>query len=152
MPYHQRVVLAGQALAHGGRLVWALLRLRIGRYAVEGPSMRPTLLDGDRVLVLHGFYRLVAPRRGDLVLARPAALRGRLVIKRIAAVSGLSTERQYVVLGDNPTSSTDSRHFGALQREELAGRVWLRYWPDARRGRITHPTRSEAVAPHRRRA
>lgn len=36
---------------------------------------------------------------------------------------------QYYVLGDNRSNSNDSRSFGAVQRDEIVGKIWLRYWP-----------------------
>jgi len=38
-------------------------------------------------------------------------------------------ENQYYVLGDNRTSSLDSRYFGPLDGGAIVGRVWLRGWP-----------------------
>ena len=35
----------------------------------------------------------------------------------------------YFVMGDNRGNSNDSRSFGPVSREEIVGRVWLRYWP-----------------------
>jgi signal peptidase I len=35
----------------------------------------------------------------------------------------------YFVLGDNRENSNDSRSFGPVKRENIVGRVWLRYWP-----------------------
>lgn len=35
----------------------------------------------------------------------------------------------YFVLGDNRSNSNDSRAFGPVRREDILGRVWLRYWP-----------------------
>lgn len=35
----------------------------------------------------------------------------------------------YFVLGDNRSNSNDSRSFGPVHREDILGRVWLRYWP-----------------------
>ncbi|EKE07255.1 MAG: hypothetical protein ACD_18C00141G0012 [uncultured bacterium] len=36
---------------------------------------------------------------------------------------------QYFVLGDNRGASFDSRRFGAISREDIVGKVWLRGWP-----------------------
>jgi len=38
-------------------------------------------------------------------------------------------EDQYYVLGDNRDNSFDSRRFGAVDKEAMVGRVWLRGWP-----------------------
>lgn len=35
----------------------------------------------------------------------------------------------YFVMGDNRGNSNDSRVFGPITRDEIVGRVWLRYWP-----------------------
>lgn len=35
----------------------------------------------------------------------------------------------YFVMGDNRGNSNDSRSFGPVTRDEIVGRVWLRYWP-----------------------
>jgi signal peptidase I len=36
---------------------------------------------------------------------------------------------EYYVLGDNRSSSLDSRSFGPVNRDYVIGRVWLRGWP-----------------------
>lgn len=42
-------------------------------------------------------------------------------------------ERNFFVLGDNRTKSTDSREFGLLPVTLIVGRVKFRYWPVCRR-------------------
>lgn len=36
---------------------------------------------------------------------------------------------EYFVLGDNRPHSRDSRQFGPVDRQDIVGRAWLRYWP-----------------------
>jgi signal peptidase I len=36
---------------------------------------------------------------------------------------------EYFVMGDNRPASLDSRYFGAIKRDAIVGRVWLRGWP-----------------------
>ncbi|MDP1710791.1 MAG: signal peptidase I [candidate division WWE3 bacterium] len=35
----------------------------------------------------------------------------------------------YIVMGDNRERSSDAREWGVIERENIIGRVWLRYWP-----------------------
>ena len=43
---------------------------------------------------------------------------------------------EYVVLGDTRTDSFDSRRFGPVGIDQLEGRVFFRYWPLFRWGRV----------------
>ncbi|MGB1287735.1 MAG: signal peptidase I, partial [Aggregatilineales bacterium] len=43
---------------------------------------------------------------------------------------------EYFMMGDNRQQSSDSRAFGAIERQHMVGRVILRYWSPADAGRI----------------
>lgn len=99
--------------------------------AVEGHSMRPALEEGDRLLVV----RRRRYRPGDVVAARDPRDPGRVVVKRVAEVDG-SGDR-FVLLGDDPDASTDSRTFGSVHRNQVLGLAVYRYAPPGRAGRLT---------------
>jgi signal peptidase I len=126
------------------------LRRRMLVVTVIGPSMTPTLSPGDRVVVRREPAARI--RRGDIVVLRlagpcrpssPTADRhSPLLVKRIAAIageptpaalptwartSGVVAPATFVVLGDNPALSRDSRHFGAIAAASVLGVVVRRY-------------------------
>ena len=43
---------------------------------------------------------------------------------------------QYFVIGDNRGMSYDSRDFGCIKREQVEGRVWIRFWPLSKLGGV----------------
>ncbi len=97
--------------------------MRWRRVAVRGPSMSPSLRDGDVVLVRFG-----APvRPGDVVLVTWAARPGQVSVKRAVRPDGTG----WWVLGDNPDGSTDSRTLGPAAVPAV---VRYRMWP--RPGRL----------------
>lgn len=128
-----------------------LLRRRFAVVTVVGPSMRPALTTGDRVLVHRA--RLPRLRRGQVVVVehpsqagkrqahRPRRVSGEAwMIKRVAALPGdpaLSDHLpadvvkgsarvpagKLVVLGDNAAISHDSRQLGYFASDQLLGIV-----------------------------
>ncbi|UCF69540.1 MAG: S26 family signal peptidase [Acidobacteriota bacterium] len=100
--------------------------------------MAPALHHGDVVLVLvvPGIERWVEP--GDVVLARVPGESGEgLVIKRVVAETGSPHAPRFELRGDDPQRSRDSRHYGPIGTDRLAGRVlWRLYpWPPGPPGR-----------------
>ncbi len=43
---------------------------------------------------------------------------------------------QYFVIGDNRGMSYDSRDLGCIKREQIEGRVWIRFWPLGKLGGV----------------
>ncbi len=58
-------------------------------FAIPSPSMEPTLVEGDRVLVNRLTYHFRSPERGDVIVFHPPVSEGSdPFIKRVVAVGG----------------------------------------------------------------
>lgn len=89
------------------------------KYICEGASMNPTLKDGEAVLV----DRKAEIEVGDIVVAKHPIEQRSEIVKRVASIN----ERgHYFLVGDNPVDSNDSRHFGAVTRDYIKGKVVAR--------------------------
>lgn len=132
-------------------------------YSVPSPSMSPTLLPGDYIVVTR--YLSDRPGRGDVVVFRHPAGRD-LTVKRVVAipgdlvdfregqlrVSGRVLKESYAsggdpmdilpqlvpaghvfVLGDNRSDSFDSRHWGPLPDSLVVGRARMVLWSSGSR-------------------
>ncbi|WP_232490913.1 S24 family peptidase [Mycobacterium dioxanotrophicus] len=93
--------------------VWS----RVFTVGVSGPSMAPTLQDGDALVV----YRVRRVRPGHVVIARFDSRPDLLVVKRaIRPYRG-----GWWIEGDNPMMADDSRKYGEAT---VTARVLFRYW------------------------
>ena len=89
------------------------------KYVCEGKSMNPTLKDGEVVLV----DRTAKIEPGDIVVAKHPIEQTSEVVKRVERIN----EREhYFLIGDNLEDSNDSRHFGAVAKEYIKGKVVAR--------------------------
>ena len=79
---------------------------------VEGLSMIPSLAPGERVLVRYGADFTI----GDIVLVDRGE---RIDIKRVTRIE----DSHIFVEGDNTAVSTDSRHYGAINRDTIIAKV-----------------------------
>lgn len=104
-------------------VIFRLLGLFFRRCEVEGASMAPHFLPGDRLL----FRRVLRPaslREGSVVcLEDPRPDEARLIVKRIVAIE----EGRADLRGDNPAASTDSRDFGMVPCSSIAWVLLRRY-------------------------
>lgn len=89
------------------------------KYIVEGNSMSPLLKDGDKVLV----DRNAKIEVGDIVVAKHPVEQISEIMKRVEQIN---EHGDYFLVGDNLDESTDSRHYGAVTREYIKGKVIAR--------------------------
>jgi len=156
MKPYLRELLITLALA---AVIFIALRLVIQSSEVFDISMQPTLIAGQRLIVIKTFF---SPQRGDIIVVYPPMENTRQYVKRLIGLPGDTVEihggkvyvdnvalvepyikaepaytmstvtlgpDQYFVLGDNRNNSTDS-HFGwTVTRAEIVGKAWLRFWP-----------------------
>jgi signal peptidase I len=106
---------------------------------VEGASMLPTYHQGQLIILFRAAYgwrflpgqpyvlRWASPKPGDIVVAaNPSS--GVAVIKRVEwnhDDNGGPTRDFIYLLGDNPGESLDSRAYGPIPVEKVAGRVLI---------------------------
>lgn len=89
---------------------------------VSGDSMEPTLSSSDLVVVSRFSY----PENGDIIAFKS---NGDSLVKRVVAGDGEVYDGEYIksgeyyVLGDNESSSVDSRYFGTITKEQILGVV-----------------------------
>ena len=60
----------------------------IAPFKIPSGSMRPTLMEGDRILVTKILYRVRSPQRGDIVVFRSPENPKRPFIKRLIGLGG----------------------------------------------------------------
>jgi signal peptidase I len=122
-----------------GSGMWLARSVR--RVSIEGGSMAPALLPGDRLLVIKPPQLLRSRfigkepwmKPGEVVAVRDPRHPARILVKRVASVDRKG--RTLEVLGDASQASSDSRTFGPVPLSSVLGRAVYRYAPDGRTGR-----------------
>jgi signal peptidase I len=145
-------------------LIFLLIHAVIQNCEVFDISMQPTLVAGQRLIVLKVFY---TPERGDIVIVRPPIRPDKEFVKRLIGLPGDTVEvknetvyinglpvyepyvkakpaysygpykipdNNYFVLGDNRNNSSDSHSGWTVTRQEIIGKACLRYWPFSKWG------------------
>lgn len=129
---------------------------------VNGESMDSTLHDGDIMLLDEVSYRFSDIQRFDIVVIhredeylikrviglpgeKIKYVDGKLYVngkyvkedfkhKKTNDFSAIIDEKNYFVMGDNRTNSTDSRSFGTVSRDQILGKTSLTIFPFSRFG------------------
>ncbi|KAL6725187.1 hypothetical protein Aduo_007258 [Ancylostoma duodenale] len=115
----------------------------------SGPSMLPTIQDGDLVLAERLSVTSGNIHRGDIVGCLSPHEPEQLLCKRVIAkesdhvdselLPSRRVPRGHVFLqGDNQLASTDSRHFGPVPAGLVQIRLCLRIWPVSRFGWLSN--------------
>ncbi|MFF2651300.1 nickel-type superoxide dismutase maturation protease [Streptomyces sp. NPDC058045] len=112
-------------------------RALFGIAEVEGPSMVPTLYQGDRLLIRYGGR----VRPGHIVVLRHPLQQNLLIVKRAAELR----DGGWWVLADNPGAGADSTEYGVVAEELVLGRALARYRP-RRTARAQRPGLGAALA------
>lgn len=127
----RRIIAAATAVAVAA-LAYGAHRL-VSRVEVAGDSMAPTLLPGDRLLVVRWPTPLAPwPAPGQVVAVHDPRDPARVLVKRVGTVDRVRGTVE--VLGDDPGASTDSREFGLVPRSLVVGPAVYRYAPPGRVG------------------
>ena len=98
--------------------LWLLGRRK--RFKVTGRSMLPTLQPGEEILLNPYAYRKSLPRVDEIAVLAHPYYPDTIVVKRIVA---LDRDGRCFLLGDNQPESTDSRHWGGINYQDLLGRA-----------------------------
>jgi nickel-type superoxide dismutase maturation protease len=89
-------------------------------FVIKGNSMLPALKSGDCVII----NPELEPEIGDVILFHHPFIQNLKVVKRITEITA---EGNYIVRGDNPQESTDSRSYGAILAKDILGVAVCRF-------------------------
>jgi signal peptidase I len=73
-------------------VIFAIINVLTGRFRVEGPSMEPSLHQGQYLIINKIVYKLHPPRRGDIIVFHHPSSTGRDLIKRVIGLPGEMVE------------------------------------------------------------
>jgi len=96
-------------------------------------------LPGEKVQIKDNHVVIFEDEKSEgTILEEPYLTEGVKTYSKTENIVSLG-ENEFYVLGDNRTSSKDSRSFGPVNRSFITGRVLLRGWPLNRIGLIDEP-------------
>ncbi len=77
-----------EALLIAGIIALVIRTFVVSPFKIPSSSMRPTLMEGDRIFVSKFIYRFRAPRRGEVIVFRYPENPKKAYIKRLVAFGG----------------------------------------------------------------
>ena len=117
-------------------------------YINDGPSMSPTINDGDRMVVSTDissginkddiiifkieektYCKRVLGTSGDIIEIKPKAIYVNGILKYKTIDDGIDKKKtvlgkdEFYVIGDNIDNSYDSRFYGTIKKEQIIGKV-----------------------------
>lgn len=93
-----------------------LMYLTLDIYRVSGSSMEPTLYEDDLVLLLKSSNLDLDYTEDDIIILKH---NNKQIIKRIKEIR----DNEYYILGDNLSTSIDSRELGWISEKEILGKA-----------------------------
>ena len=97
-----------ESIVWAAALALAIRTFIVAPFKIPSGSMRPTLIEGDRILVNKFLYRFRQPQRGDIIVFRYPEEPKRPFIKRLVAVGGDTVEIRdgQVIVNGSPLNSS----------------------------------------------
>ena len=93
-----------EQLLIAGVLAFLIISFVVQSFKVDGPSMEPTLNNGERLFVNKFIYRFRPPKRGDIIVFTPKGIGKTKYIKRVIGLPGETVEihNGKVYINDTP--------------------------------------------------
>lgn len=104
-------------------VIFVVINALTGRFRIEGPSMKPTLHEGQYLIISKVVYRLHPPRRGDIIVFHHPRDSTRDLIKRVVGLPGEEVEvrNNQVLINGAPLEEPYVAHWGGRSAHHTLG-------------------------------
>lgn len=83
-------------------------------------------LPGEKIEIKENKIRILSPEQPEGFVLKEDYLQNELTYPEMSVILG---NDEYFVMGDNRSQSLDSRRWGAILKDNIVGRAFLRLWP-----------------------